>query len=97
MARLLLFNKPFGVLSQFTDRGSPTLRSTLSNFIEVPDVYPAGRLDRELRESAVTLHLGAATDLLALSRARTNFSLRKLHGLISFVRLRRLRRLRPPR
>jgi len=24
MARLLLFNKPFGVLSQFTDRGSPT-------------------------------------------------------------------------
>src|SRR5688572_14383677 len=45
MARLLLFNKPFGVLSQFTDRGSPTLRSTLSDFIAVKDVYPAGRLD----------------------------------------------------
>jgi 23S rRNA pseudouridine2457 synthase len=47
MPRLLLFNKPFGVLSQFTDRGSPTLRATLSDFIAVKDVYPAGRLDRD--------------------------------------------------
>lgn len=47
MARLLLFNKPFGVLSQFTDRGSPTVRATLSDYIAVPGVYPAGRLDRD--------------------------------------------------
>ncbi|MCR2834195.1 pseudouridine synthase [Parerythrobacter lacustris] len=47
MARLLLFNKPFGVLSQFTDRGSPTVRATLSDFIVVKGVYPAGRLDRD--------------------------------------------------
>jgi 23S rRNA pseudouridine2457 synthase len=47
MARLLLFNKPFGVLSQFTDRGSPTVRSTLSDFVAVRGVYPAGRLDRD--------------------------------------------------
>ncbi len=47
MARLLLFNKPFGVLSQFTDRGSPTVRATLSEFISVKGVYPAGRLDRD--------------------------------------------------
>jgi 23S rRNA pseudouridine2457 synthase len=47
MARLLLFNKPFGVLSQFTDRGSPALRATLSDFIAVKGVYPAGRLDRD--------------------------------------------------
>jgi 23S rRNA pseudouridine2457 synthase len=47
MTRLLLFNKPFGVLSQFTDRGSPTVRSTLSDFIAVKGVYPAGRLDRD--------------------------------------------------
>jgi len=47
MARLLLFNKPFGVLSQFTDRGSPTARATLSDHIGVKNVYPAGRLDRD--------------------------------------------------
>ncbi|WP_037502914.1 pseudouridine synthase [Sphingomonas jaspsi] len=47
MARLILFNKPYGVLSQFTDRGSPTVRSTLSDYIAVKGVYPAGRLDRD--------------------------------------------------
>ena len=47
MARLIMFNKPFGVLSQFTDRGSETVRSTLSDYIGLKGVYPAGRLDRD--------------------------------------------------
>ena len=47
MSRLIIFNKPFDVLSQFTDTKNPTPRRTLSDFIDVPKVYPAGRLDRD--------------------------------------------------
>ena len=47
MSRLILFNKPFGVLSQFTDKGSDGARATLSDYIALPGVYPAGRLDRD--------------------------------------------------
>ena len=48
MSRLILFNKPFGVLPQFTDKGTQgSPRPTLSGFIDVPGVYPAGRLDRD--------------------------------------------------
>ena len=47
MSQLILLNKPFGVLSQFTDTKSPTARPTLSAYVDVPHVYPAGRLDRD--------------------------------------------------
>jgi 23S rRNA pseudouridine2457 synthase len=47
MARLILLNKPYGVLSQFTDAGTSTERPTLSGYIDVPGIYPAGRLDRD--------------------------------------------------
>ncbi|MDK8464150.1 pseudouridine synthase [Marinobacter sp. SS13-12] len=50
MAMLILFNKPFRVMCQFTDEKGGTdgnRRATLADWINVPDVYPAGRLDFE--------------------------------------------------
>jgi 23S rRNA pseudouridine2457 synthase len=48
MSNLLLFNKPFNVLCQFTDE-SPhaSTRKNLADYIDLKDFYPAGRLDRD--------------------------------------------------
>ncbi|MEO5597881.1 MAG: pseudouridine synthase [Novosphingobium sp.] len=47
MSRLILFNKPYGVLCQFTDPGGDKPRATLADYVSVPGVYPAGRLDQD--------------------------------------------------
>src|SRR5882672_3901607 len=44
MARLILLNKPFGAICQFSPSGA---RATLKDFVAVPRVYPAGRLDAD--------------------------------------------------
>lgn len=45
MSRLILFNKPYGVLCQFSADGSD--KPTLADYVQVPGVYPAGRLDTD--------------------------------------------------
>ena len=47
MARLILLNKPYGVLSQFSGGKDDSPHPTLAQFVKVPGVYPAGRLDRD--------------------------------------------------
>lgn len=47
MTRLILLNKPYDMLCQFTDLKSPSPRPTLSAVLDMPGVYPAGRLDRD--------------------------------------------------
>lgn len=44
MPRLVLFNKPFGVLCQFRDKDG---RPVLADYLALPDIHPAGRLDHD--------------------------------------------------
>jgi 23S rRNA pseudouridine2457 synthase len=60
---LILLNKPYGVLCQFTDRSDPP-RRTLAEFIATPNVYPAGRLDADSEGLLVLTDDGALANRL---------------------------------
>lgn len=71
MSRTIVFNKPFGVLSQFTDENSPTERRTLSEFGLPAGVYAAGRLDRDSEGLLVLTDDGRLQAKITSPKAKT--------------------------
>lgn len=69
---IVLFNKPFNVLSQFTDKGNEgSDRRTLSEFIDLPNVYAAGRLDRDSEGLLILTDNGKLQARIASPKTRT--------------------------
>jgi 23S rRNA pseudouridine2457 synthase len=90
MSRLILLHKPYGVLCQFTD---PDGRATLADFVDVPRVYPAGRLDTDSEGLVVLTDDGAQQARIADPRHKLEKRyLVQVDGAIDEAALERLRR-----
>lgn len=90
MSRVLLFNKPYGVVCQFTPEGG---HRTLKEFVAIPAVYPAGRLDTDSEGLLVLTDDGRLQAAIADPRhklAKVYWS--QVEGVVTEEALGRLRR-----
>jgi 23S rRNA pseudouridine2457 synthase len=62
MSTIVLFNKPYGVICQFSPSGD---KQTLKDFVPVPNVYPAGRLDTDSEGLLILTDNGALQNAIA--------------------------------
>ncbi len=93
MSRIILFNKPYNVLSQFTDeRNAGQPRQTLKHYISEKGVYPAGRLDRDSEGLLVLTDDGALSHRLTHPKRKvTKTYWAQVEGAASEARLEPLR------
>ncbi|TAG82118.1 MAG: pseudouridine synthase [Burkholderiales bacterium] len=88
---LVLFNKPYGVLSQFTSDGARW--NTLSEFIDIPNVYAAGRLDADSEGLLLLTDHGALQAAIAGAKSRvTKTYWAQVEGIASEEHAAQLRR-----
>jgi 23S rRNA pseudouridine2457 synthase len=79
MAKLIALNKPFGVICQFSGD-----QNTLSDYIDIPNVYPAGRLDKDSEGLVILTDDGKLQNLISNPKYnKTKIYIVQVEGVMS--------------